>query len=575
VIITLIGLDIVIWEKTKYFLIDEIKEELSLNVNLARKIISPESFFEKNKEELKIFSNSIRKATGLRTTIISKDGEVLADSEIDISELPNVENHINREEVQSSLETGNGFSRRHSATINTDLLYYCENYYKDNRVVGFIRFAMFATKLDTKMDFLSKLILLIDVSIFVLMSLFLFFYSKYLQNRINAFIQDLESVKEKEVFTEIDPQKYFEFDLIAGNINSIGNYYQKKYCDIKTDNIELHRIFNAMKEGIAAFDKDGKILFHNTAFKRVLNITGEIKQLIPFYDLIHFPPIINDINDFLNNKSPLSNRTKYPGQVYIDYIITPLLLDSNEYHGFIISIEDVTSLHNLEVMRKDFVANISHEFKTPLTSIKGYTETLLSGTVDDKVTQDKFLNKILNQSNHLGNIFADLLLLSRIENRESLELERIDPAPHIENLTKNFHQEAEAKNITLIFQHKLEKDFTIKVDSQLFDIMVSNLIINAIKYSQNDGVVEIILSEVDDQLNIVVVDSGIGIPEKEQTRVFERFYRTEISRELNPQGSGLGLSIVKNIVELFKGSMQVKSKKKEGSKFTISLPKAD
>lgn len=387
VIVTLIGLDIFIWERTKAFLISEIKEDLSKNINLAREIINQEAFYKYDKAELKNFSDIIRQTTGLRTTIISKDGEVLADSELEISNLNDVENHINRAEIQSSLETGSGFSRRHSATIKKDLLYYCENFHQDNRVVGFIRFAMFATSLDNKMDFLSKLILLIDTFVLALVCMFLFVYHHFLQNRIKDFVNTIERHVEQDPFTEIESQKYFEFDLIAGKINSIGNYYQNNYDIIKQDNTELHRIFDAMKEGIAAFDRNGKLLFYNEAFKRYFKIELDKKPETYFYDLIQFPPIINAINDFLHDKTPFVDRTKYTNSTHLDYSITPLMLDENNYHGFVISFEDVTNLHNLEVIRKDFVANISHEFKTPLTSIKGYTETLLSGTVEDQKTQ--------------------------------------------------------------------------------------------------------------------------------------------------------------------------------------------
>ncbi|MBI9072376.1 MAG: hypothetical protein JEY94_12305 [Melioribacteraceae bacterium] len=563
-------LDMFIWNRTKSFLYEQIQVDLNNQVNLARKIIDINDLLKNDNVKLKTFSDEIKRLTQLRTTIISKDGVVLSDSEIDIIDLPKVENHIMRPEVQAALSSGSGFAIRKSETIDKDLMYYCENLHLNKRVIGFIRFAMFSTNFDEKMDFLNSLLAFSNLFMLVIVILFLYYYNKHIQSHIKKINNELEQAKKKNRYTAISPQRYNELDSIAGLINSIGLNLQNQIDDLSDNNSELSRVFNSLSEGVAAFSESGHLLFCNQSFKMFFEFE-ENPEHNSFYDIIHFPPIINDIDEFLKKDKKISRRIKFFKNKYIDYNISGMQYNINESRGFILTLNDVTKLARLEIVRQDFVANVSHEFKTPLTSIRGYSETLLSGKVNDETIKNKFLQKIENQAIHLENMVTDLLQLSRIEKKEFIDISAIDPYPIIDELVSDFKVQCESKGVKLTKDHNCE-NVKIETNERLLQTLVSNLLTNALKYNKDNGEIKIYCENYNGNFILSVSDQGIGIPEKEQNRIFERFYRVEEAMELYPEGSGLGLSIVKNIVDLLNGEITLESKKGEGSKFSIIFP---
>lgn len=572
-IVSIVLLDVFFYQTSKSFLTDEIISDLHRQANLAEKIIDYNAFGNKDFVNLKKFADEIRRLTGLRTTLIAKDGEVLADSELDSLERMRAENHLRRPEVQQSMQKGAGFAIRHSATIDKNLMYYAENLTREKRIIGFIRFAVFSTNFENRLGYLTNMLAIIDLLVLIIILTYVILWGKYVKKQAHILNEEINLRIEKNEFTEIPPQKYEEFDRISGGINSLGSYLFKVKENFSNGYSELLNLFNSLNEGVAAFDKDGKVIFFNNAFINIINFEGGTAGKSYFYDLIHFPPLINDIHKFLKERHVLSNRAKYFNDSYIEYQITSLKVDGKESDGFIINVEDVTHLQNLEIIRQDFVANVSHEFKTPLTSIRGYAETLISEPGTDPQIQRKFLEKIEKQTIKLENIVSDLLQLTRIENREVEELEIVDPVPVLSEIAGDLAIQCKVKNIKFSAEFETpENKYRILANVHLLQTLISNLLVNAMNYNKPEGRIFFRSKIAGNCFVIEVEDTGVGIPVQEKQRVFERFYRVESTRNIYPEGSGLGLSIVKNITELLKGKIELQSETDKGSKFTISLP---
>ncbi len=567
--------DIFTWNHTKNFIIRGIREDLQNRLSLSRALAGEIDFEKFDKPEFYQFSLKIKSLTSLRTTLIDKKGLVVADSEIPVAELKDVENHINRPEVQEALRTGSGLARRTSTTINKELFYYCEPVRNNGRITGFIRLAMFAPEYDQRLGFLRGLIVISNLYFTIFFLGAIFVYVTWLNKQFSYLRLPLYTQRENARFVSLPRQKNEEIDLISNEINLLGKKLEDGREKLAAHSGQLLTIFNSLNEGVAAFDKNGIAILHNVAFREILGVSPDHDNSIHFYDWIHFPPMIQDIEDFMRKSAPISKRTKFYGDRYIEYQILPLMMNNEPLEGFLLTLSDVTVIQQLETIRQDFVANVSHEFKTPLTTIRAYAETLLSGMVDKKKEREKFLKKIEKQTIHLENLVTDLLQLSRIEKKKMDDLEKMNPIPFIKKVLKESESIIKEKN--LIFHKEIadsDKKIRIKANKHLLQIIIFNLISNAIQYNKPEGEIWFRLIKVKKYLRIEVEDTGSGIPIGQQQRIFERFYRVESTRYLFPEGSGLGLSIVKHAIEILNGNIGVKSEEDKGSLFWVEIPVA-
>ncbi len=573
VIILLLIFDLVTWKQTKNFIVEGIRQDLRGKLSLSQALAGEIEFDQFDKVEFYKFSVGIKSITSLRTTLIDKKGLVVADSEIPVENLIDVENHLYRPEVQEALRTGSGLAVRTSTTIKEKLFYYCEPVREDGRITGFIRLAMFAPEYDHRLDFLTRLIVLSNLYFVVLLMLVVWIYVTWLKNQFSYLRLPIYKQRDKQKFVQLPRQKNEEIDLISNEINILGKKLEEGREKLSSQREQLLTIFNSLNEGVAAFNKNGIAILHNLAFREILGVSANHENSIHFYDWIHFPPIIQDIEDFLKKGVTIKKRTKFYGDRYLDYQILPLMMNDAPLEGFLLTLADVTHLQQLETIRQDFVANVSHEFKTPLTSIRGYAETLLSGMVDKKKEREKFLGKIEKQTVHLENLVTDLLQLSRIEKKKMDDLEKMNPIPIIKKFISESESMALEKNIGFHKEiAKFDKKIHIKANEHLFQIIIFNLISNAVQYNRPEGEIWFRLLKTKKNLRMEIEDSGSGIPVEYQDRIFERFYRVESTRYMFPEGSGLGLSIVKHAVEILKGRIGVKSEEEKGSIFWIEIP---
>ena len=344
-------------------------------------------------------------------------------------------------------------------------------------------------------------------------------------------------------------------------------------AQLRAENSAMQAILGSMIEGVIAVDKGTKIISVNPAIERIFKIKKEEAEGKFLLEAIQNNDIAEVIGNVLQNKKVISKELSlvWPVQRTFRVNVSPLF-ENGAVSGCVAVIHDITEIRRLERMRSDFVANVSHELKTPLTSIKGFVETLLEGALEDKENNRNFLSIIQDQAERLNNLINDLLELSHIESREvSLKTEDLYLCKLFEVVALGFKSKIKKKNIEI--KNELADSMIIKADKEKIEQVVINLIDNAIKFNKDNGSIRIFSEGLGDRIKIIVEDSGAGIPEKDIPRIFERFYRVDKARSRELGGTGLGLSIVKNIIELHEGSVGVESTEGLGSKFFFLLPK--
>ena len=488
----------------------------------------------------------------IRVSIIDKEGQVLYDS---LGEI--IDNHVNREEVVEAFDKGVSSLVRFSDTVGKDLVYYATRI-DDNTVIR-TSAQMSDTKLITSKS--SKYFLLIIIGV-VVISIVL---CEKLVKIIVQPVRELEEVTQKIANGDLNKRAviYYndEIGSLAKTFNEMADMLEIKISDSLDKQNKLEAILESMESGVIAITAAGKVMLINPYAKSLFGIGEDIiGKNISNYIIDHdFLSFIRDVMDIDAKEIKLF----HPFEREIKVKKAPIIGQRGSEIGIVISIQDITDIKRLENMRSQFVANVSHELKTPLTSIKGFSETLR--IVDDENTKNKFLDIIDKETDRLTLLIDDILILSNIENMNKLSNEKFNPNEVVEDVINMIKKEAAKKNISI----EVEKKFNglLVGDKDKFYQVVLNLTTNSIKYSNENGNVKIFTNKSKDKFVLMVKDDGIGIPKEDLPRVFERFYIVDKSR--TSKSTGLGLAIVKHIVKLFNGEIFVESEVGKGSKFTV------
>ena len=338
--------------------------------------------------------------------------------------------------------------------------------------------------------------------------------------------------------------------------------------------IQGKAILTSMVEGVIAIDKDARILSLNPTAQKIFNIKEQDAEGRLFLEVIRNNDIFEIIQRVLKNGEPVSSELSLVLPVQKTFKINAsAIFEDSTVAGCVLVIHDITQMRRLERIRSDFVANVSHELKTPLTSIKGFVETLLEGAIDDKENNREFLRIIREQASRLDNLINDLLDLASLEecgivlNKQEVNFKEL-----ADKVLAGF--EGQLKNKEIEAGNELPGNLIVKADKDKIEQVFTNLIDNAVKFNRSKGTIKIYAEETaDSKIKFTVKDTGFGIPVKDIPRIFERFYRVDKARSRGLGGTGLGLSIVKHITELHKGSVGVESIEGLGSEFFFILPK--
>ena len=547
----------------------EIEQSLDVRATLLR-AVALESFSSDTKIQKRIRTLGLN--TNTRFTIIKPDGTVLADSEEDPATM---DNHANRPEILAARSHGHGITTRFSDTVDKKMMYYALPVRKENLLLGYVRTSLPLSVIDDRLSHV-RTIILFSMAMSILVALILgFIVARGFAKPLTAMTAIAESMSGGNYNQRVSIERKDEIGSLAKALNKMAWSSHERLETIALDNNKLLAILSGMVEGVVAVDKNETIIHLNEAAARILGISPKEDVNRRIWEATHSQELCQVFSLALNEETEIRRKLKIvtnSTDQIVEVHASPFRDAGGELVGAVAILYDVSELERLETIRRDFVANVSHELKTPITAIRGLVETLID---DEEISPDnhyKFLTKTMNQTLRLSTIVSDLLALSRLESagldliRVSLDLREVVTASMQVLLPVS-----EGKNI-LIESQIPEEPVEVLGDREALFQSVNNLLDNAIKYNSEKGVVTLHLHIEGENAVINVQDTGIGIEPLEQHRIFERFYRVDKARSRQLGGTGLGLSIVKHTALAHGGQLSVESIPGTGSTFQISIP---
>ncbi len=362
-----------------------------------------------------------------------------------------------------------------------------------------------------------------------------------------------------------------ELGTLARSFNRMSKELQRRTEQLRQDGERLATVLGSMVEGVIAVDGDECVLFANEAAGRLLEFDPHAVVGRPLWEAVRHPVVQRCVQEAFSQNRPVSTEFEIT-RTHKVVAMNAIRLPGHPSPGAVLVLHDVTDLRRLENLRRDFVANVSHELKTPLTAIQAYTETLLAGAIHDPEHNLQFLQRIEQQADRLYQLIMDVLRLAQIETRpETFEVSAVPLLEKVQECVEAQHGAALAKDISLTVEANTA-ELNVRAEADGLRTILDNLLTNALKYTPDNGKV-IVRCQTEREMAVVeVIDTGIGIAPEQQARIFERFYRADRARSRDLGGTGLGLSIVKHLVQTFGGGVSVNSQLGQGSTFTIRLP---
>lgn len=416
-----------------------------------------------------------------------------------------------------------------------------------------------------------KLIVIISIVMYTVISILIgYFVVKAVVSPMKRLIKSAEKIASGEnVEVNQNAQNNGEVADLENAFSIMTNELKQKLNEVNRQKKQIETILLHMTDGIIAFDMNGDIIHINPAAKQLLGISDRDNSFDKIFKKLNIDINIEKII-YLENWTS-SEQRKNVGDKYINILFAPFQDENDRPAGVIALIQDITEHVKLDNMRKEFVADVSHELKTPITSIMGYADTLLEGDYDDE-TRTKFLSVISTEARRMAKLVTDLLTLSRYDNKKiTSEITSFDLGDLTKKCLEKFKFEIEKK------EQNVECFVTASVppvyaDKYGIERVVLNILSNAIKYTPEHGTIKVYVGFVYNDAYIKVIDNGIGIPEEDLDRIFERFYRVDKARSRELGGTGLGLSIAKEILDQNKGSIDIKSEVSKGTEVVIRIP---
>jgi len=513
--------------------------------------------------------------SGARVTVIDNTGRVLADSEHDPETM---ENHSNRPEIQQAFATGEGQSVRHSATLGRDLVYRAVRWEQSSGPPVVIRMALPLAEVDASVSELRRRIYGASLVVLLLGGIISMTYFRVFAARVERLKDFSRRVAEGDFRPLPAERPRDELADLATALNETAAWMDSTIRSLSGERNRSSAILRSMVEGVAVIDAQERLVFCNRAFSEIWNLDSAAVEGRPLIEAVRNSDLVGLIRRALRGEEGLRSEIAMGIVQHRNFSVTATPVQALEAaslnekpSGAVVVLHDVTELRRLERVRHDFVANVSHEFKTPLTAIQGFAETLLSGALEDPRNNRRFLEIIRDHATRLAVLTDDLLKLARIEaGKLEVQFVPVQLAEVIERCTETSLLKASRKRIVL----EAEVPTTLPAvhgDASLLRDVVQNLLDNAIQYTPEGGRVRISATAGPREAVVTVDDTGIGIPLADQERIFERFYRVDAARSREAGGTGLGLSIAKHIVEAHGGRLWVESEVGHGSKFSFSV----
>jgi two-component system phosphate regulon sensor histidine kinase PhoR len=547
----------------------QIEIELSKQAKILRQSFA-ESPKVNNSSSLKSQIDSYSDASGSRITLIARDGKVLVDSDIAMDVLESLDNHSNRPEVIAAFNNGSGSSKRFSNSIQQDMLYFAllDTTSEAERV---IRISVTNEYLDRSLASLENSMTLIIVVALIVAIL----ASVIAGNYIRESLMDLERAAsdmsdgsyEKKDLGSLPVKRRDEIGSMARNISTISTNLKNQISLIAKQRDQFGSVLDGLGEGIMVCDQNGLITFRNDQIMQILGLDEIIDQSI--HDLKI--PALSRMYKKAQKKGKFDSEFELEtGEDDTRWILAHMN-KAKSTQELILVVHETTQLRQMDSMRRDFISNLSHELRTPVSVIKANSETLLDGALENKKDAKIFSKAILHNADRLSEMVTSLIDLSRIEYGElKFVIEKIVLNQIIESVVLAYKNKAKRKNIQVVFER--QSDLTVNSDAKAIERVLNNLLDNAFKYSPENSIIQINLRKQGEVIRLAVIDQGEGVAEEDQDLVFKRFFRTASARANTQQGSGLGLAIVKNLVYNLQGDVGVESRPEGGSEFWFTIP---
>ncbi len=573
-LITLLSLFAVSWyasEAMRHFFLDQTATDLKARAALLEKQIT--AFLTPlDAASIDSIAKEAGRLSATRITVILPDGTVIGDSH----ETPGLmDNHANRPEIVTALTGQTGSSLRFSNTLMQRMHYVAVPIKDRQKIVAVLRTSLPATAMETEIRSIQLKIALVGCIIALLAAGISWVISRRISQPIEQMKKSAEHFATGDLNHRLTPPGTEEMGGLADAMNQMAAQLNERIETIINQRNQLETVLASMLEGVIAIDTEERIVSINQAAARLFEYEPQDCQGKSVQEIIRSPALQQFIRQALSSKIPSEEDiTLFQNEERVIGIKGSPILNANQHQiGTLVVFHDVTQLRRLENMRRDFVANVSHEIKTPLTAIKGFVETLQQGNVEKTQEKERFLGIIQKHVDRLNAIIEDLLALSRIEQEDENKVIKFEPvkiADVFQAAIQLCRPKAEEQGIRIHFE--CEQDTTALFDPTLIEQAVVNLLDNAIKFSEPESLIQVESHQQEDQIIISVLDQGIGIAQKHLPRLFERFYRVDKARSRRMGGTGLGLAIVKHIAQAHGGHVSVQSKLGEGSRFSIHLP---
>lgn len=557
----------------KEFYIDRTTSELEARARLFENQIA--GYFEgEDERKLDSICSELGNISGTRITVIAPSGVVLCDSQQDPASM---ENHGDRPEIIEALAGITGKSVRYSGTLRQNFVYVAVPVRKGGEIVGAVRASLPLAFIEEDLRGMYIRIVIGGIIVAVIGGLVSFAVSRRISRPLEDMKRGIARFANDELSYRLPVHDLEEIGDLAEVMNEMAARLEDRIETVTRQRNEQEAVFSSMVEGLLAVDMEERVIKVNRAASMFLGVDSEAVCGRTIQEAVRNPDLQGFVAKALSAVEPVEGDIVLrggSGERFLQAHGTQLYNPGGDRRGAVIVLNDVTRLRRLENVRRDFVANVSHELKTPITSIKGFVETLQDGAINVPRDTEHFLGIIAKQADRMDSIIEDLLLISRVEQEVEKEKIRFEDG-RIKSVLQGAIQVVESKGN--------DKDVTIELDCPdtlsarmnpaLLEQAVINLVDNAIKYSEPGERVTVAAQENADGIVINVIDRGCGIENEHLPRLFERFYRVDRARSRKLGGTGLGLAIVKHIVQAHRGSVTVESAPNEGSVFSIHLPK--
>lgn len=549
---------------------NNVHESLGIQASMLRPLLLP--YMIRNKLMTSAQLSAIAGGESNRVTVLDASGRVLADNR---SEARSMDDQTRRPEVLKAEIEGTGVAERYSSTLSQEMLFFALRVdRKPGQVAGYIVVSVPLDSVDRQLSTLRDRIFASGAVIAAFFLVLGYFIARQIAAPIYRMIEGAASIAHGDYDLRLPENRRDEIGRLAIALNALARGTEERIDALVSNRNQLAAVLSGLTEGVIAVDLGQKIVHINDSARHMLRLRNRDLIDAPLWEVVRVSEIVQAVETCLSELTTVNATVKVGAQT-LDVAIVLLRDESwTAAEGAIIVLQDITEMLRLEQVRSDFVANASHELKTPISAIRGLVETIMDDPEMTEEVRNRFVERIKNQATRLDHIVQDLIHLSRFDTQaRKLSVMRIDLGFLLRQIYKAQVEAAEAAGLTLRIEMP-EDTIEVEGEREALEQMVINLVDNALKYSKAEGEVVLRLSTLGQMAVIEVRDDGIGIPEDEQQRIFERFYRVDRARSREKGGTGLGLSIVKHIAQSHNGSVTVDSQVGKGSVFSVRLPLA-